>query len=99
MKILFKNTTKYNKENCDNFVQFHSNKYGKKELLKMILFGICIIYVLIFNIVYKNWILVIGAMLLGGIIYLYEKNKLEDAKRRVEGWTFDDETQKATLEW
>lgn len=30
---------------------------------------------------------------------MYEKNKLEDAKRRVEGWTFDDETQKATLEW
>ena len=75
MKILFKNTTKYTKENCNNFLEFHTNKYGKKELLKMILFGICILYILIFNIVYKNWLLVLGTILLSGMIYLIEKKK------------------------
>lgn len=75
MKILFKNTTKYTKENCNNFLEFNTNKYGKKELLKMILFGICILYILIFNIVYKNWLLVLGTILLSGMIYLIEKKK------------------------
>lgn len=91
MKILFKNTTKYTKENCNNFIQFHSNKYGKKELLKIILFAICILYILIFNIIYKNWILVLGAVLLSGVIYLIEKNKSEKkAKKRekVKEFTF-----------
>lgn len=83
MKILFKNTTKYDKENCDNFVEFHSNKFGKKETLKMVLIGICILYILIFNIAYKNWGLVLGAILIGAILYLIEKNKSEKkAKKR-----------------
>ena len=91
MKVLFKNTTKYTKENCNNFLEFHTNKYGKKELLKMILFGICILYILIFNIVYKNWLLVLGAILLGLIVYLIEKNKSEKQaknKKKVKEFTF-----------
>lgn len=91
MKVLFKNTTKYTKENCNNFLEFHTNKYGKKELLKMILFGICILYILIFNIVYKNWLLVLGAILLGLIVYLIEKNKSEKqakGKKKVKEFTF-----------
>jgi len=91
MKVLFKNTTKYTKENCENFVEFHSNKYGKKELLKMMLLGICILYILIFNIIYKNWILVLAAIVLAGIIYLMEKNKSEKKakkKEKVKEFTF-----------
>lgn len=91
MKILFKNTTKYTKENCDNFVEFHSNKYGKKELLRLILMGICIMYILVFNMVYRNWIFVLGSFFLGIIIYLIEKNKAEKRekkKERVKEFTF-----------
>lgn len=84
MKILFKNTTKYDKENCKNFVEFHSNKYGKKELIKIILYGICLLYILIFNIVYKNWLLVLGAIGLAGIIFLIEKNKAEKKSKKRE---------------
>ena len=91
MKVLFKNTTKYTKENCNNFLEFHTNKYWKKELLKIILFGICILYILIFNIINKNWLLVLGAILSGGIIYLIEKSKFkkqEKNKKKVKEFTF-----------
>lgn len=91
MKVLFKNTTKYTKENYNNFLEFHTNKYGKKELLKIILIGICILYILIFNIVYKNWLLVLGAILLGVIVYLIEKNKSEKqakGRKKVKEFTF-----------
>lgn len=75
MKILFKNTTKYTKENCDNFVQFHSNKYGTRELIRLILVGVVILYMIIFNIIYKNWVLFLMVVLVGGILYLIEKNR------------------------
>ena len=51
MKVLFKNTTKYTKENTNNFVEFHTNKFGTKELIKLILIGICVLYILLFNII------------------------------------------------
>ena len=91
MKVLFKNTTKYTKENCNNFLEFHTNKYGKKELLKMILFGICILYILIFNVVYKNWLLVLCVILLSVIIYLIEKSKSgrqSKSRKKVKEFTF-----------
>lgn len=83
MKVLFKNTTKYTKENCNNFVEFHTNKYGKKEVLKIILFGICILYILIFNIVCKNWPLVLGTILVGIIIFVIERYKAEKQTKEV----------------
>lgn len=91
MKVLFKNTTKYTKENTNNFVEFHSNKYGKKELTRIILFGICILYILIFNIVYKNWFFVLGAIGIGAIIYFiekYKKEKKNNSKKGVKEFTF-----------
>lgn len=91
MKVLFKNTTKYTKENCDSFLEFHTNKYGKRELLKVGLIGICILYIFIFNIIYKNWLLVLGAIFLAGIIYLIEKNKSakqKKSRKKVKEFTF-----------
>ena len=91
MKVLFKNTTKYTKENCDNLVEFHSNKYGTKQLIKTILFCICILYILIFNLIYKNWILVISAIMITSILYVIERNKAEKQKKnkkKVKEFTF-----------
>ena len=48
MKVLFKNTTKYTKENCNNFIEFHKKKYGKKELFKMVLVFLLVLYIIIF---------------------------------------------------
>jgi len=91
MKILFKNTTKYDKENCNNFITFHTNKYGKKELLKYLLMGICIIYILIFNLINKNWILILGLILLGVILYILNTKKVYENKKqrkRIKQYTF-----------
>lgn len=91
MKILFKNTTKYTKKNRDNFLKFHSNKYRRKELTRIILFAICILYILVSNILYKNWLLVIVAVLFGVIGYLILQNKLkneEKNKNKIKEFTF-----------
>lgn len=91
MKILFKNTTKYDQENQNNFITFHVNKYGKRELLKYLLIGICIIYILIFNLIHKNWILILGLLLLGVVFYFFntikeQQNKKQ--KKKVKQYTF-----------
>lgn len=91
MKVLFKNTTKYDKENCNNFVNFHSNKYGKKELVKFIIMAIVFIYILIFNIIYKNWyFFVVGAIVIT-LIYLINKKrntKQKKTKKKIKQYTF-----------
>lgn len=91
MKVLFKNTTKYTKENTNNFLEFHTNKYGKKEIMKILLIGICIFYIFIFNMINKNWKLVIGVIFFGIILLLIEKYKIESKNRtrsKVKQFTF-----------
>ena len=34
MKILFKNTTEYSRENYNEFIKFHTEKFGTKTLIK-----------------------------------------------------------------
>lgn len=82
MKVLFKNTTKYNKENCDNFVNFHNNKYGKKELVKRILMGVCIIYLIICNMIFGNWYLLFGILSICLVIYYIAKIKRNKKKEK-----------------
>lgn len=91
MKILFKNTTKYDKENCDNFVNFHAGKYGKKELLKYLLMFIVFVYMLIFNVIYKNWYLIlalIAILILAYFINNKKQAKKQKKKKRVQEYTF-----------
>ena len=91
MKILFKNTTKYDKENCNNFITFHSNKYGTKELLKAIAAIICIIYMLIFNLINKNWYLILAFIVIGIVVYFIDKQKdkkKKKEKKKIKEFTF-----------
>ena len=91
MKILFKNTTKYDKENQNNFITFHVEKYGKRDLLRYTLIGICIIYILIFNLIHKNWILILGLILLGIILYFFNTKKINENKKqknKIKQYTF-----------
>ena len=81
MKALFKNITKYDKENRNNFINFHANKYAKKELIKYILMFIVFLYILIFNIIYKNWYFLLALILVGIVIYFSSKQK-EDKRRK-----------------
>lgn len=70
MKILFKNNTRYTKENYNAFIEFHQNKYGIKTLIKVGLILLCIIYIVIINIINKNWKIILILLVLGGIIYI-----------------------------
>ena len=91
MRVLFKNITKYNKENCNNFMNFHTNKYGKKELMHFILMAIIFMYMFIFNIIYKNWYLILVLILVGIFIYFTSKQKQEKKRkerRKVKEYTF-----------
>lgn len=89
MKVLFKNTTKYTKENRNNFVEFHNNKYGVKELLNIIFLGIVMLYMLILNLIWKNWIFILIIAITIGILYTLEKNTKEKKERsKVKEFTF-----------
>ena len=91
MKVLFKNVTKYTKENCSNFEKFHTNKYGKKEMLRIILGIIVLLYIVIFNIRYKNWFLILGIVVLALLLYWmenYRLNKEKKEKKKVKVFTF-----------
>jgi len=91
MRVLFKNTTKYDKENCNNFIEFHNNKYGTKELLKAILIGICIIYMLIFNLINKNWLLLLILIVTGILLYfinIHKEEKKKKERKKVKEFTF-----------
>ena len=82
MKILFKNTTKYNKENCNNFEEFHFRKYGTKELIKLALSLLVMLYIIISNIFYKNWIFLSIAVLVIAIGYAIRKYETKGNKRK-----------------
>ena len=91
MKILFKNTTKYTKENCNEFIEFHNRKYGKREILKLGLIAIAILYIFISNLIYKNWKLILGIILFGIVLYFIQNNmniKKEKKRNKVKEYSF-----------
>lgn len=83
MKILFKNTTEYNKENYNDFVKFHQEKFGMKTLIKIGIIFLCFLYIIIMNLIYKN-LKVIGIVLIAGVIFygLYKLQVTEQIKDR-----------------
>ena len=82
MKILFKNTTKYDKENRDNFTNFHQDKYGKREFIKGILVLIAVLYILIFNIMHFNWKFLLILFPIGIALYFINKYVVEQKKEK-----------------
>lgn len=78
MKILFKNNTKYTREKYNDFIEFHKNKYGKKVIANILIISICILYILIFNIINKNWLLILSVLIIGIILYI--ANNLKTTK-------------------
>ena len=91
MKILFKNITKYDKVNCNNFMNFHKEKYGKKDLIRVILMIIVAIYMIVFNMILNNWILLLGVILTCVFIYFIAKKKKDKKRQKQKNkeFTFD----------
>lgn len=93
MKILFKNTTKYDKENRENFVNFHKHKYGTKELINGILLVAAISYIIIFNLMNINWYSLLIFVPLCILIYFInkyvtKKNKQKKNKQKNKEFSF-----------
>ena len=85
MKVLFKNTTKYDQENRENFINFHQKKFGKRELAKTILMLITVLYMAIFLIVRLTWKALIFFIPMGIIIYFINKytfNKMKEKSKK-----------------
>lgn len=96
-KLLFKNTTKYNKKNYEEFVQFHNNKYNTSYNVYTIIMSILLIYCVIINIKEKNinfmfLFLAILIVFLGLRIYLpvkrHKRNQKNIANTKIASYTF-----------
>ncbi len=72
MEIQFKNITKYSKKVYNDFLIFHTQKYFGKFIFYISIIMVGLIYMLIWNLKNKNWILVL-VLLLMMIIYLFYK--------------------------
>ena len=53
-EILFKNTTKYNSKNYNQFIEFHNKKYAFSNNFYIIIMTILLIYCIILNIKNSN---------------------------------------------
>lgn len=82
MKLLFRNTTKYDKENRKNFTNFHQKKYGRKELINTILLAFCILYMLVFNLINLSWYSLLVLIPLVVVIYLFYKYTTQKKKEK-----------------
>lgn len=73
MELKFKNITKCSKDMYNQFLKFHDKTYSGRDSFKTILIILIIVYMIIFNITYKNWLLVI--ILLAMAIAYFISNK------------------------
>ena len=78
MKILFKNKTQYTKENFNNFLEFHKNRYGIKMLIKLAILLICITYILIVNFLNQNWKIILTTIILILLIYILNQFRFKE---------------------
>ena len=67
MELKFKNITKCTKNIYNEFLRFHSQKHKNEYLLKAILILFVVTYMVIFNVIYKNYII---ALIIIGIAVL-----------------------------
>ena len=89
MNIVFKNTTKYTKEELNKFMKFHTNKYIWKYIGMATVLTVYFLILIIYNIAYKNWVAAIGSVLITIVICLYYRNvyvskKQENNKKQME---------------
>ena len=76
MKLLFKNTTEYTKENYNEFIKFHQEKFGIKTLIKFGIFILCILYIFVINLLNLNWRLLLILILAGVCAYIIYKIRI-----------------------
>lgn len=97
MKPLFKNTTKYNSKNYNEFINFHSKKFNFSYNAYTLIMCILLLYCIILNIFQKDiWLILLFSILFALMIlfrlYLpmkrYQKNKKMYSKDKQLSITF-----------
>lgn len=73
MEIKFKNVTKCTANLYNKFLEFHSKKYKTRDMLAFCGIIIAIIYMITFNIIYKNY--VYALIILTSAIFLFFLNE------------------------
>lgn len=71
MKPLFTNTTKYNKNNYEQFLEFHNKKFGFSYNFYTITMTILLLICIVFNIVEKNILFILMFLCILVIFLLY----------------------------
>ena len=64
MKVLFKNKTKYSKEIYEEFLDFHQEKYGTSYYIYTALIVLALLFCIILQFKYKNYLISILTMLI-----------------------------------
>lgn len=91
MKPLFKNITKYNSKNYEQFIKFHGEKFNFSYNMYTIVMAILLIYCIILNIINKDILLILLFIALLILIFLfrmylpmkrYQKNKKQYSKNK-----------------
>lgn len=97
MKLLFKNTTIYNSENYNKFIEFHGKKFSFSYNSYNIIMIALLIYCVVLNIIDKNFAFVLLFLALLVLLTFfriywplrtYEKNKDKYAEENEASFTF-----------
>lgn len=97
MKPLFKNITKYNSKNYEQFVKFHGKKFNFSYNMYTIIMSILLVYCIVLNISQKNLIFILLFLTLLVLLILfrvflpvkrYKKTKKQFSKNREAFFSF-----------
>ena len=92
MELLFKNQTQYTKKNYQKYLEFHQSKYSNWYQLYTILIIILLIFCIISNIQYSNYILsIIFILILITFCFLRFKYPTKKIKKELKTEKFDKE--------
>lgn len=94
MEIKFKNITKCTASLYNQFLEFHNKKYKVRNILTVVTILIAVLYMIIFNIKYKNYsivILVIAFTFLG--FFIREKYQKKVVKKELKSQKIKEEKQ------
>lgn len=70
MNPLFINVTEYSKKKFNELLEFHKNKFGIKIIITTLIMMIFWLYIIIQNIIYKNWKILIYITILIIVFYI-----------------------------
>ena len=82
MELRFRNVTKCTPNLYDEFLEFHNKKYKLRDISTLLLIFVVVAYMVIFNIVYHNYIIAIFITVIGIVGYIFNNNYQKKVVRK-----------------